>query len=574
MPIAAPVCLESFERRILFHHGHHHLDGLTVEQINALPDTSPIPFDLHVDDDAPVPVMTSPAPPAPWTTILNSGPSSNRVDIVIVGDGYTAGELPTTYTSHAQTFVNSFFNDAPLNAYKSFFNVHRVDVTSNQSGVDHDPTQGVLRDTALDMEFWCAGIERLLCVDVAKAYSYASNAPQVDQVIAVANSSKYGGAGYPGQNLGTYSGANGSSIEVARHEFGHAFADLADEYDYGDGATYTGPEPVETNISIYNAAQLAAQQRKWHRWLDLPNVDAFEGAHYNQFGIYRPTANSKMRSLNRPFEQVNTEQLIINAYKTVRPIDNATAPGSYPTDTNFFVDPVDPVGHALSVQWYIDGAPVAGATGPTFNPASQNLSGTHTLSVRVADDTPLVRDDVARATWLSQVKSWTLLDVTAPAVSGSTFAFDAPPQALKFTFTEDVSASLSVSDLRIERIPLGTPIEPDDIALSYDHDTNVATFTFPGFEYGALPNGDYRATLLASGVTDSSGNALASNHVLDFFFLMADADHNHVIDADDYALIDSGFNLGLSGFSNGDFNYDGVIDGDDYAIIDLAFNAQ
>jgi len=46
--------------------------------------------------------------------------------------------------------------------------------------------------------------------------------------------------------------------------------------------------------------------------VDLANVDTFEGAQYSQFGIYRPTFDSKMRSLDRPFEQVNVEQFVFH----------------------------------------------------------------------------------------------------------------------------------------------------------------------------------------------------------------------------------------------------------------------
>jgi len=53
-----------------------------------------------------------------------------------------------------------------------------------------------------------------------------------------------------------------------------------------------------------------------------------------------------------------------------------------------------------------------------------------------------------------------------------------------------------------------------------------------------------------------------------------DADLNGIIDFDDYAHIDEGFNAGLTGWANGDFNGDGVIDFDDYALIDLNFNTQ
>ena len=67
-----------------------------------------------------------------------------------------------------------------------------------------------------------------------------------------------------------------------------------------------------------------------------------------------------------------------------------------------------------------------------------------------------------------------------------------------------------------------------------------------------------------------------SPHTQDWFlaYEQGDADTNGVINFDDYARIDSGFNNQLTGWSNGDFNYDGVVNFDDYALIDLAFNTR
>ncbi len=81
-------------------------------------------------------------------TIVNSGAASNRIDIIFLGDGYTAGEIASTYTSHAQSLVNYLFNDSilsqPFGRYEKFFNVHLVDVISAQSGAD-DPASGKVR---------------------------------------------------------------------------------------------------------------------------------------------------------------------------------------------------------------------------------------------------------------------------------------------------------------------------------------------------------------------------------------------------------------------------------------------
>jgi hypothetical protein len=75
-------------------------------------------------------------------------------------------------------------------------------------------------------------------------------------------------------------------------------------------------------------------------------------------------------------------------------------------------------------------------------------------------------------------------------------------------------------------------------------------------------------------VTDPEGDPLLAAPVVNFRVFAGDADGNGVINFDDYARIDNGFNNGHTGFSNGDFNYDGVVNFDDYSIIDNAFNTQ
>jgi hypothetical protein len=91
---------------------------------------------------------------------------------------------------------------------------------------------------------------------------------------------------------------------------------------------------------------------------------------------------------------------------------------------------------------------------------------------------------------------------------------------------------------------------------------------------GALPDGEYTATLRAASIHDKAGNPLPNDLTFRFAFLQGDADGDGAITFDDYVQIDIGFNSGLAGFSNGDFNYDGVVDFDDYVIIDIAFNNQ
>jgi len=349
---------------------------------------------------------------APSTTILTNGPSSNRIDLVYVGDGYLDSELGT-YAADVARGLQSLLSQEPFASYRTFFNAHRVDVVSKESGVDNDP-YGTLRNTALDMGFYCGGIDRLLCVSVDKAMSFAAAAPDVDHVFAVANSSTYGGAGYTTSDLATFAGGNDYAPEIAVHETGHSLGNLADEYDYGGATRYSGPEPPEPNVSTLDARSMASAGSKWARWLGNQGigfgglVDTYEGADYSQRGIYRPTADSKMRTLGSPFNLPSVESLILQMYRIVRPIDDATPAGTTLDErSTVFVTPVALPGRALPIQWALDGRAIAGQTGTTLSLCGGSFPlGDHVLTVTVRDDTPWVQDEAQRAQWLTESRSW------------------------------------------------------------------------------------------------------------------------------------------------------------------------
>jgi hypothetical protein len=53
-----------------------------------------------------------------------------------------------------------------------------------------------------------------------------------------------------------------------------------------------------------------------------------------------------------------------------------------------------------------------------------------------------------------------------------------------------------------------------------------------------------------------------------------DTDFNGVVNFDDYARLDSGFNNHQTGWSQGDFDGNNTVNFDDYVLADLAFNTQ
>lgn len=70
------------------------------------------------------------------------------------------------------------------------------------------------------------------------------------------------------------------------------------------------------------------------------------------------------------------------------------------------------------------------------------------------------------------------------------------------------------------------------------------------------------------------GVPIADSDVLVKFTYYGDSDLNGVVNFDDYARIDSGFNNAGTDWFHGDFDLNGIVDFDDYSLIDQAFNTQ
>lgn len=246
------------------------------------------------------------------TTILETGPAASRMDYVFVGDGYTAGEM-AKWQADAKKVIDGFMADPLFAANRGAMNVRRVDVASNQSGVD-EIDRGIYRDTAMDGQFGCYNIARLLCVNSSKVYNVVGSvlAPdQRDVIIVISNSTRYGGSGGAIATLSMHA----SSTEVALHEIGHTAFKLADEYDYG--TCDLSREPTEGDVSLNNSrsvkwgSQIAASTPVPTPTGTYPNgtVGTFRGAQYCTSGKYRPTENSRMRTLGYPWHAVN-ERLV------------------------------------------------------------------------------------------------------------------------------------------------------------------------------------------------------------------------------------------------------------------------
>lgn len=390
--------------------------------------------------------VAGPAGAEPVTTILSNGPSANRVDVVVLGDGFTAAQVASgAYRSAVEAFFAGVFAQQPYREYLRAYNLHLVDVVSAQAGSDH-PSRGIAVDTALDSTYDCSGIQRLICVSLTKVNAVIARSPIAgdahDLVVVMVNDTEYGGSG---GSVGVAS-LHASAVELILHEVGHTFALLADEYTTQPPTCVVSPEPAQANATA--VTERAAI--KWLPWIDpstpVPTTNTtpgepglYLGARYCPAGLYRPTYDSKMRTLGRPFDQINTEQHVRRIYNLMSPIDAVSPPlttTAVHQGDRFTVTPFPPASHALEVTWRVDGA-LAG-TGAEFVTTAVP-QGPHEITATVRDTTAMVRSDPAgllsaNARWMVVVgapltnTAPTLLTATAIVGHQVTIAWQAPAE--------------------------------------------------------------------------------------------------------------------------------------------------
>jgi hypothetical protein len=162
-------------------------------------------------------------------------------------------------------------------------------------------------------------------------------------------------------------------------------------------------------------------------------------------------------------------------------------------------------------------------------------------------------------------------------VNISNFLFQTAPHRLQFTFNDNVSASLGTSDIVLGNLTTSTTIPSSDLSLSYDTSTNTATFSYTGNASGiagVLPDGNYRATLLAAGITNPGGTPLQQDHVFNFFFQNGDANHDGRVNLSDFNVLAANFGQSPRDFAQGDFNYDNAVNLSDFNLLASRFGTS
>ncbi len=194
-------------------------------------------------------VDRSTAPKAKVWAVLKNGEPREKVDLLLMGDGYTAAEMEKWHKD-AQRMVGLLFAASPFKERKSEFNVWAIDTPAEESGVAR-PSDAVFRRSPLRASYDAFGSERYVLTFDNKRMREAAAAAPYEFVEIIVNDRKYGGGGI--FNLyATVAADNAFTPYIFVHEFGHHFAGLADEY-YTSAVAYEGPserpEPWEPNVT-------------------------------------------------------------------------------------------------------------------------------------------------------------------------------------------------------------------------------------------------------------------------------------------------------------------------------------
>jgi hypothetical protein len=197
--------------------------------------------------------------PAKPRLIHGDGNPVHKVDLLMLGDGYTADEL-AKFEADARRMAAHLFTVSPFKQRAADFNVWALTVPVPVSGVSR-PSTGRHRASATGLRYDIFGSERYaLSVDNRAWRELAQHAPY-DVVEIIFNSETYGGGAIFGQ-FSTAAAGNDWANYLFVHEFGHHFAGLADEY-YTSAVAYESgagrPEPWEPNAT----ANLDRATLKW-----------------------------------------------------------------------------------------------------------------------------------------------------------------------------------------------------------------------------------------------------------------------------------------------------------------------
>jgi hypothetical protein len=257
-----------------------------------------------------------PASPAPLIAIQKMGDPATKVDLLLLGDGYTARES-RKFVADARRLLDVLFATAPFKEHRKDFNVWGLCPPANESGISR-PSTGIYHDSPIGATYDAFGSERYVLTFENRSLRKVAQFAPYEFIEILANNRTYGGGGI--FNLySTVAVDNAFANYVFVHEFGHHFAGLADEYYTSDVAYNPNAErvePWEPNASALRAMTdvpgVAGDLRPFLKWKDMVSADTPIPTPWNKEEFEKYS-----REIQRRRKQIRTDKLPENVMEAL-----------------------------------------------------------------------------------------------------------------------------------------------------------------------------------------------------------------------------------------------------------------
>ena len=274
-------------------------------------------------------IGTPPAIGQTVTELLRSGANGTKLNLVVIGDGFTAANQPAFNNFVANTVIQGLFNEVSSDVYRetmNAFNIFRVNADSVQSGITTVDANGNVTNTVNTfLGYRFSGMWNRCWMEPGPNTNATLNTtlnnlvPGWNFAFIILNTANFGGC----RRGNTLAVTMGTNWPVSAHEMGHMVGNLGDEYT-GMG-TYTGGEPGNVNLTINTNRNTL----KWRQFVSpataIPTPTAgftgdpvedaglfVGGTIGNQrfnAGIFRPVLNGRMNSNTPAFGPIGYDQM-------------------------------------------------------------------------------------------------------------------------------------------------------------------------------------------------------------------------------------------------------------------------
>jgi len=363
-----------------------------------------------------------------------TGPASERLNFIIMADGYQAQEM-NKFQQDVDRNLAVMWTMEPFRTYRYYINVYLLEIVSKDSGIRRDPGEDAppevrdAKNTALRL-WYEDGLTNPLargvtygpaplnsppgtrsgdeqCTWYLKNYVAPELGLPVDsqnlQTLAIANTFTYGGIG--GFHATTTGGSPQGPL-VSIHELGHSLGLIADDYPYIERNVWRGcwtrGEPKSITHTIYTSSEkMIADQHKWWRWIGEDSgssgspIGLYEGGNTWPCGIRRASEYSMMRWTGYHFDVVQREQMTIRIAgrrDANRMSLDHTPEGEVGPKDIIWVETMHPRYHELNITWRVNGQVIENHNSSNLELSKLNLKDGDIIEVTVSDPTDFVRD--------------------------------------------------------------------------------------------------------------------------------------------------------------------------------------